>query len=90
MALVRLTRVLWNVRYPELSSFRKFSFTLFVPNFAGTFISLRFFLMAKFHKTLFSNPFFNSVLPSQISQSPGCKENHFYSLPFRQAEASIY
>ena len=21
---------------------------------------------------------------------PGCKENHFYSLPFRQAEASIY
>ena len=22
--------------------------------------------------------------------STGCKENHFYSLPFRQAEASIY
>ena len=22
--------------------------------------------------------------------SPGCKENHFYSLPFGQAEASIY
>ena len=21
---------------------------------------------------------------------PGCKENHFYSLPFGQAEASIY
>ena len=23
-------------------------------------------------------------------QLPGCKENHFYSLPFGQAEASIY
>ena len=22
--------------------------------------------------------------------APGCKENHFYSLPFRQAEANIY
>ena len=27
------------------------------------------------------------ILKQQIS---GCKENHFYSLPFRQAEASIY
>ena len=25
--------------------------------------------LAKFHKTLFNNPFFSSVLPSQISQS---------------------
>ena len=25
-----------------------------------------------------------------LSQSPGCKENHFYSLPFGQAEANIY
>ena len=27
------------------------------------------------------------ILKQQIS---GCKENHFYSLPFAQAEASIY
>ena len=33
--------------------FRKFSLTLFVPNFAGTFISMRFFLMAKNEKILY-------------------------------------
>ena len=60
MALVRLTRVLWNVRYPEVSSCRnvlltkvKNSFTLFVSNFAGTFISSGFFLMAKNEKILY-------------------------------------
>ena len=25
-----------------------------------------------------------------MEQNPGCKENHFYSLPFGQAEASTY
>ena len=32
------------------------------------------------------------VLPdiSYIGMCPRCKENHFYSLPFRQAEASTY
>ena len=30
----------------------------------------------------------NKLLPNV--QKAGCKESHFYSLPFRQAEANIY
>ena len=29
-------------------------------------------------------------LENSFPPPPGCKENHFYSLPFGQAEASIY
>ena len=41
------------------------------------------------------NPEFKTVLESPLTWGdfllkPGCKENHFYSLPFGQAEASIY
>ena len=37
--------------------------------------------------------FINGELAAAIfckSNTLGCKENHFYSLPFEQAEASIY
>ena len=37
-----------------------------------------------FSKALFEGLFFGGAY------IPGCKENHFYSLPFGQAEASIY
>ena len=53
MALVRLTRVLWNVRYPELSRCRNvllikvfFYLLIFVLNFAGTFISVQMFFQS--------------------------------------------
>ena len=47
--------------------------------------------------TSFSKKIFNFHLILAISQNKsatlhlsGCKDNHFYSLPFRQVEASIY
>ena len=60
MALVKLTRVLWNVRYPEHSSCRNvflmkvfFYLLIFVLNFTGTFISLRcFFNHEKWEKNI--------------------------------------
>ena len=32
----------------------------------------------------------NSTLDSSLGIPAGCKESHFYSLPFGQAEANIY
>ena len=33
---------------------------------------------------------FSLAPKTRPSESAGCKENHFYSLPFGQAEANIY
>ena len=32
----------------------------------------------------------NKLSCQNDAAAPGCKENHFYSLPFGQAEANIY
>ena len=47
------------------------------------------FLVKKILLKIWLNPGFNLTI-FQGTGPTGCKESHFYSLPFGQAEASIY
>ena len=48
------------------------------------------FIFGQILKTILQNGGLNLFKRGKILVRTGCKENHFYSLPFGQAEASIY